>query len=227
VLTCNTHGNALEYRKMADLIDATQPDIVAMQEWGWVVPNNLGAGRWYTWTDGELRLQSRYPLHRVEEVFVYSGAWNGGNGVGYEVQTPAGPLRLFNVHLASPHDALSSALRLETDATVAVDENAAQRLREAELLSQAAQRAGRNVIVCGDFNMPCDSGSFRRDLSRFRDAFSDAGWGFGWTYHHRGTATRIDHVLTGRGWNCQRCWVGPDVGSPHHPVIADLIWERS
>jgi endonuclease/exonuclease/phosphatase (EEP) superfamily protein YafD len=35
---------------------------------------------------------------------------------------------------------------------------------------------------------------------------------------------RIDHILAGPGWQAERCWVGPDVGSPHRPVIADLIW---
>jgi vancomycin resistance protein VanJ len=34
---------------------------------------------------------------------------------------------------------------------------------------------------------------------------------------------RIDHILAGPGWYCARCWVGPDVGSPHRPVLADLI----
>ena len=33
---------------------------------------------------------------------------------------------------------------------------------------------------------------------------------------------RIDHVLTGDGWRCRRCWVGPDVGSDHLPLLADL-----
>jgi vancomycin resistance protein VanJ len=35
---------------------------------------------------------------------------------------------------------------------------------------------------------------------------------------------RIDHVLAGPGWHCDRCRVGPHVGSPHRPVLADLIW---
>ena len=40
----------------------------------------------------------------------------------------------------------------------------------------------------------------------------------------RKTTVRIDHVLAGKGWNCVRCWVGPNVGSPHRPVLADLVW---
>jgi vancomycin resistance protein VanJ len=35
---------------------------------------------------------------------------------------------------------------------------------------------------------------------------------------------RIDHVLCGPGWWPEVCWVGPDVGSAHLPVLADLSW---
>ena len=37
-------------------------------------------------------------------------------------------------------------------------------------------------------------------------------------------AVRIDHILAGPGWRCGRCWVGPDVGSPHRPLLADLVY---
>jgi endonuclease/exonuclease/phosphatase (EEP) superfamily protein YafD len=38
----------------------------------------------------------------------------------------------------------------------------------------------------------------------------------------RKTGVRIDHILAGHGWRCRRCWVGPNIGSAHRPVIADL-----
>jgi endonuclease/exonuclease/phosphatase (EEP) superfamily protein YafD len=47
-----------------------------------------------------------------------------------------------------------------------------------------------------------------------------------WSYTFFGgkTAVRIDHILAGPGWRCRRCRVGPDAGSPHRPVIADMTW---
>ena len=35
---------------------------------------------------------------------------------------------------------------------------------------------------------------------------------------------RIDHILIGGLGQASQCWVGPDVGSPHRPVIAVAIW---
>ncbi|HBO45279.1 MAG TPA: hypothetical protein DD670_15390 [Planctomycetaceae bacterium] len=34
---------------------------------------------------------------------------------------------------------------------------------------------------------------------------------------------RIDHILMRSDWWPRRCWVGPDMGSDHLPVVADLI----
>src|SRR5262249_17737710 len=53
---------------------------------------------------------------------------------------------------------------------------------------------------------------------------SQAGLGWGYTFYNNRTMTRIDHILGGAGWSCRRCWVGPDVGSEHRPVIADMEW---
>jgi endonuclease/exonuclease/phosphatase (EEP) superfamily protein YafD len=80
------------------------------------------------------------------------------------------------------------------------------------------------VLVMGDFNTPPESAIFRRVWGRYTDAFASAGWGWGYTFFTmRKIAVRIDHILAGPGWYCERCWVGPDVGSPHRPLLAELI----
>ena len=38
------------------------------------------------------------------------------------------------------------------------------------------------------------------------------------------TVTRIDHVLGGKGWQSRASSVGPDLGSPHRPLLVDLEW---
>ena len=52
--------------------------------------------------------------------------------------------------------------------------------------------------------------------------YSDAGFGVGYTYCKHHTQVRIDHVLFDEGWRCRRCWVGPDSGSGHSILVADL-----
>jgi endonuclease/exonuclease/phosphatase (EEP) superfamily protein YafD len=36
---------------------------------------------------------------------------------------------------------------------------------------------------------------------------------------------RIDHILYTDHFVAQRAWVGPNAGSDHLPVLAELAWE--
>jgi vancomycin resistance protein VanJ len=78
------------------------------------------------------------------------------------------------------------------------------------------------TLLAGDFNTPIDSDIFRSAWTGYTDAFNFAGIGVGTTYRVKRTWTRIDHILFNNDWQCRQCWLGPDVGSPHLPVIADL-----
>jgi endonuclease/exonuclease/phosphatase (EEP) superfamily protein YafD len=88
-------------------------------------------------------------------------------------------------------------------------------------------RLTRPVIVAGDFNMPADSDIYRENWQGYANAFSKAGFGYGWTVRggHRGIVigARIDHILTDGGMRVLRCETGPDVGSDHLPLIADIV----
>jgi endonuclease/exonuclease/phosphatase (EEP) superfamily protein YafD len=64
---------------------------------------------------------------------------------------------------------------------------------------------------------------FRREFGDYQDAFSVAGWGYGYTKFTRVHGVRIDHVMCDGAWQAMKCWVGPDVGSDHRPVIAKFL----
>ena len=79
------------------------------------------------------------------------------------------------------------------------------------------------VLVGGDFNFPSDSPAFAPARRHFRVGFDEAGWGYGYTYPSRLPWIRIDHILASPHWSVVRCWVGPDVGSDHFPLIAEVV----
>ena len=221
VLTCNTHYRLLNARALADLIDATHPDVIALQEW----PSHntkpvFGDAAWNLIKEAEFCLASKFPIRKFAEVSPEPG-WL--SAVCFEIQTPAGgPIYFFNVHLASPHPAFQSALSREARGSDEIHRNSQRRLEGAQAVQRYAATLKGPVLLAGDFNLPINSSVYRDHLSRYTDAFATAGFGFGWTYHARWTDTRIDHILADSNWHCIKCWVGPDVGSPHRPVIADL-----
>jgi vancomycin resistance protein VanJ len=190
VLTCNMHFAKVDQRPLDRLVEGERPDVVAIQEWRDSARSEVLAGDgWHTHRVPGLFLASRHPIRRAERLGDDSTG-ERGSVMRYELDTPSGPVTVFNLHLATPR----------------------------------AGRADGPVVLVGDFNTPPESAIFRRVWSGYADAFSEAGWGWGYTFRSRRTAVRIDHVLVGGGGRATHCRVGPDVGSPHRPVLADLTW---
>lgn len=83
------------------------------------------------------------------------------------------------------------------------------------------------MIVCGDFNFPPPSNSYRALRESLTDTFAATSYGFGLTYavHARVPAWRIDYVWCGAGVRPLRCRLGAWGISDHRPVIADLLVE--
>jgi endonuclease/exonuclease/phosphatase (EEP) superfamily protein YafD len=92
----------------------------------------------------------------------------------------------------------------------------------------SAEAADGRTILAGDLNCSPWSPAFARLLREGRLADSAPGRGFATTWLSRiplfGLA--IDHILIGNGIVVRERRVGPDVGSDHLPVIADLALVR-
>jgi endonuclease/exonuclease/phosphatase (EEP) superfamily protein YafD len=219
VLTLNTHFVAVNAQQLKQLIDTTKPDIVALQEW--YTANRkiiFPEPSWHTIQTPEALLASPYRIRLVGSPMGESDI-TAGVTYHYAVEFPSRFVSFYSVHLSSPHTAFSDVLHRSRYGVPRLTNNSIQRLREATNLNHAA---GDDTIMAGDFNLPRDSTIFRSQLSSFTDAFTVAGLGYGLTYYSPWTAVRIDHILIGKNWKCDRCWVGPDIGSPHRPVIADI-----
>jgi vancomycin resistance protein VanJ len=220
ILTFNTHFIATDAVKLKALIDQTKPDLIALQEW---YPHNreilFSDPSWHTVELNEAILASHYPIR--SEGFRLGEA-DSATGVTYRyiVYLPDQPVAFYSVHLSSPHTAFRHVLHRSPQGVPQLTYNSTQRLSEASFLNQ---NSDDDTILAGDFNLPRDSTVFRSEFSEFTDAFTVSGLGYGWSYYSRWTAVRIDHILMGKNWLCQNCWVGPDVGSPHRPLIADLV----
>ena len=232
ILTCNVKGRSHRNERLETLIRQSNPDIVALQGC-WDVVDMRWPDRWHVLRCGELLVASRFP---VREVMVTTHSRTGfrqprENLLSCIVSLPEGDLPLATVHLQSPHFGISRVLDRQVGirpsrSDLIAAETAARWEESEEVVSQLAVD-GRPDIVVGDLNLPTESPIYRTYWSTWSDAFSRAGLGFGGTEWPKGTAgirfgIRIDHVLTSSHWRPKRCWVGPDVGSDHLPVLADL-----
>jgi endonuclease/exonuclease/phosphatase (EEP) superfamily protein YafD len=199
----------------ADL-EALRPDVILLQE---ITPWNLAELKSTGLFDrfpnelsdpqegvhGSLVL-SRFPL-RDGSSFQVAG-WPMSK---VDVLTDGGPVRVVNVHAVAPL--------------------AAERIplwkKQLRVLSRITPPAGGHLVLAGDFNASQQNPAFAPLLRNgLRDAFVEAGRGFGFTWPSDRTlipgVMRIDHLLISDKIVVTRIDRTRTSGSDHQGLVADL-----
>ena len=232
VLTCNIRAGGFNPALLSNLIQESGADIVALQECppkitfaipkGWSIVHSRG-----------FAVLSRFPLHGMSFVEVQppNETWKWPCMLQTVVATPRGNIAVCTVQLPTARKGLQSVLDRHTlfrpSRKGRLEQDTMYRWRAAEAVLQHVNGLAAPVILAGDFNTPADSALFRQVWNGFANAFSERGFGYGFTQRVsvRGMpfSARIDHILTSKELAPHFCAVGPDVGSDHLPLIADFI----
>jgi endonuclease/exonuclease/phosphatase family metal-dependent hydrolase len=220
VLTCNTHYKQLNPTDLRQLLEETNADVIALQYWdGRYEKQVFEPSVLHTHAAGEFFVASRFPIRDVEPLGTPPMA------LRCELDTAVGRVHFVSLHLATPRDGLLAVAREGDSGIAELEANITRRRDESKRAAAWLRDVNGPLIIVGDFNTTVESAIFREYWSKYTDAFTVAGCGWGPTQiTPRRTAARIDHVLVGPGWRCRQCWVGPFVGSEHRPVAADLEW---
>jgi vancomycin resistance protein VanJ len=222
ILTCNTLGGRADGRFDA-LIEREQPDVVVLQEWPSERPVRevLAEGREIARAGGIL-VASRLPIVTSEPLYSPARSWPV-IGLRCELLMAGGPVQLFGLHLLSPRKGLEAVLEKGLTGLEELNEVTEERQIDGMAVEAWLDKYAGPKMVAGDMNMTPESMIYRRRCGHLQNAFSTAGWGFGGTKFTRIHSVRIDHVLTDKSWRITRCEVGPDVGSDHRPVVAEMV----
>ena len=209
-------------------IARTNPDILLVQDRGASFergPLGIFLKDWHTRVAGQYLVAALAPVAGIE----YATFPDAAGGEGYlrcDVLFGRRRLTVYDTHLATPRRSLLSLRRrggLEN-----VESNARRRLEQAAILASRVARERGAFLVAGDFNAPLAGLVCREFLDLgLRDAFSEAGFGYGYTFGHtlplRHSFLRIDHIFASRGIGLVECRTGTAGGSDHRPVIADIV----
>lgn len=196
----------------------------------------------------QLLLFSKYPYHVVPDSVFSNKPNKGGTECVkvFDIEMPHGKqLRLVNLHLRSIQ-LKDSDKELYVDITKhGVNVNEKSELRrikhslynklehaflihseEAEIIRSIIDNSPGNVILCGDFNEPASSYSYRiirgDDMN---DTFQDCGLGMTYTYNEYRLYFKIDHILY-RGNLRAVKWKRDKAGdSDHYPQVATFVWK--
>lgn len=232
VITCNIEGGKHDSAALIALIRDASADVVALQEFPADLKLNLPPG-WQLIQERGLAVLSRFPLQRGITTLVSNppNPWPSTCLFHCVVKAPGGDLNFCSLQLPTPrfdllplldrHTLINPARKGQLLAGTAYRRRASQEVR--------ASLAGLSgpTIIAGDFNMPVDSTIYRQVWKGYGNAFSRSGFGYGWTQRAKSKklttiGIRIDHILTSPGLEVRTCTVGPDVGSDHLPLIADV-----
>lgn len=217
-------------------------DIVLLQDAQARLEHELRNGfrGWNLRVDGEFVLATRYRLHDVfvPPDLVYPRGKGGAHYVHYTLETPIGLADVFNVHPTSPRPGLEevrgNGLREEIvsgrliagKARGAVEWNAFRRTRQVAGVAERANACTNAVIIAGDTNLPGLSWILGEHLGRYRDAFSLAGAGFGYTFPAHRPWMRIDRILVNDRLKATAFEVGRLTRSDHRSVFTVLAPDR-
>ncbi|MFC1639872.1 endonuclease/exonuclease/phosphatase family protein [Gemmatimonadota bacterium] len=229
IVTYNVAGGANLNTSLPWIIEETRADIIGFQECGSALVSEVRALpdiAWFTSTQDHLCLVSRYPIVGTRQLDRENFRVAGGSGIVIEYTIDLGDrqLNLTNLHLETPREGLAPVRegnvsegfgRLQSKSIIRDIESS-----QARRWVDAGEDA---IVVLGDFNLPDESVIYRRHWGNMRNAFSDGGVGFGFTRFAGWIRARIDHILVDEGWRVVRAFVGPDFGSDHRPMIADLV----
>jgi len=148
---------------------------------------------------------TKWPLLSAESVPLSEG---GAVAERVMIDWRGTPVTVLGVHLNWPIGPRSSEYRnQELDSVVALAK---------------AQRGP--LLVAGDFNLTPWSEYFGDALEQ--SGLHDAAVGFGlarsWPAQFAPLGIRIDHCLLSRHWSARSTTIGPELGSDHLPLVADV-----
>lgn len=232
IMTYNIAQGTDVVRVMAE-IERQHPDVLIVQEMGdhFEVPLRTKYPSWSIQARGEFLIATPLPLSsvtRVELPPLIDDPWKHPGYLRGIIRFGKRDIAIYNTHLSTPRPALEAIRFRDRTGIHQIESNAKSRIAQAKALAQALSRESLPAILGGDFNAPESSVACQliRDAA-FRDAFSEAGRGYGYTSGHRlrfGISfARIDHIYVSKEWGVKQCFPGEKLGSDHRPVVADIV----
>jgi len=226
VMTFNTEGGRGMSWTPTGVLEGLEVDVAALQECAPAIAERVRAlDGWHTDARAGACLISRFPILAVAQMDrdAFRDAGGAGLVVTYTLAVGDREIRLTNLHLDTPRKGLEAIRAGDVSEGAPI-------LEGKSLLREFEHRFARRWVdtlagprlVAGDFNSPPESPMFRTHWGDWQNAFDLVGVGLGGTRLNGWIRARIDHILADDSWTVVRSWLGPDLGSDHAPLLADL-----
>ncbi|AXT19546.1 endonuclease [Flavobacteriaceae bacterium AU392] len=215
-------------KEIVNLIKEAAPEIISFQEYHPHADVDLSFYKYKYESLSGSRIKygqaifSKYPIIDSGSVKFPSTA---NNAIYADIVKDEDTLRIYNVHLQS--------LRIQSDLEQLQMENSDVLIEhisdafeiqqsQAELFIKHKSKSPYRVIVCGDFNNTPYSYVYDKIKGDLKDAFQEAGNGFGRTFDFKYFPTRIDFILTDPSYSVNSFKTYKKKLSDHYPIMAKV-----
>ena len=222
-----------------DFINDKNPDILCIQEFSNSANIDLKVYRHrYVFMEGNKiktgqAIFSKFPIIDQGNI-VFPNSNN--NVVFADIKKGKDIIRVYNMHLQSIK--ISPDVNEINENIDAIDQGKSQKLfnriskaftqqqQQAEMIKEHKKDCPYPIIICGDLNNSAFSYVYRNIKGKLKDAFEEAGKGFGPTYKFRYYPARIDYILADDKMTVKKFESFPEFeNSDHYPIMAKLSME--
>lgn len=162
---------------------------------------------------------------------------NSNNNVVFaDIKKGKDIIRVYNMHLQSIK--ISPDINEINENIDAINQGKSQKLfnrisiafkqqqQQAEMIKEHKKDCLYPIIICGDLNNSAFSYVYRNIKGKLKDAFEEAGKGFGPTYKFRYYPARIDYIFADNNMTVKKFESFPEFeNSDHYPIMAKLSME--
>ncbi len=162
---------------------------------------------------------------------------NSNNNVVFaDIKKGKDIIRVYNMHLQSIK--ISPDVNEINENIDAINQGKSQKLfnrisiafkqqqQQAEMIKEHKKDCLYPIIICGDLNNSAFSYVYRNIKGKLKDAFEEAGKGFGPTYKFRYYPARIDYIFADDNMTVKKFESFPEFeNSDHYPIMAKLSME--
>ncbi|MGB1308901.1 MAG: endonuclease/exonuclease/phosphatase family protein [Oceanihabitans sp.] len=214
--------------KLVDFVKQNSPDVISFQEFHPHKNIDLSFFKYkYEKLSGNKTkygqaIYSQFPIINSGSVAFKN---TSNNAIFVDIVKKKDTIRVYNVHLESLH--------IEPKVEHLATENSERLLKrigktfkmqqsQTELFLKHKKQCNYKMIICGDFNNTAFSYVYKEIKGNLKDAFKEAGTGFGRTYDFKFFPTRIDFILTDAAFTVDAFKTFDVQYSDHFPVLTKL-----
>ncbi|WCO02574.1 endonuclease/exonuclease/phosphatase family protein [Psychroserpens ponticola] len=216
---------------VSNFIAEKQPDILCIQEYRPDAEVDLEGYYKYEELSGNKvkngqAIFTKFPIIKSGSIEFPN---TSNNAIFADVVKGSDTIRIYNVHLQSLGiDPTVEKLKNEDSENLFKRVSSTFKMQQfqAELFLKHKKQCPYKMIICGDFNNTAYSYVYKEIKGNLKDAFKEAGNGFGRTFDFKFFPVRIDFVLVDNSFKVNSFKTYDVKLSDHYPVMAKLKLEN-